>query len=185
MEYQLIRSARKSLSVEVKGDGTIIVRAPLRLSKRRIDAFLIEKEEWIMGAVARQLERKSHRTDIGCLSKEELETIKKQARKELTALCGEYAEIMGLEYNRIAIRAQKTRWGSCSRDKNLNFNCLLMLAPEGARRYVVVHELCHLREMNHSRRFWGLVSLYCPDWKDQRKWLKLHGAELLARLPQD
>ena len=76
---------------------------------------------------------------------------------------------------------QKTRWGSCSSDGNLNFNCLLMLAPEEVQNYVVVHELCHRRQMNHSKKFWDEVEKYDPDYKKQKKWLKDHGDEIMRR----
>jgi len=85
-------------------------------------------------------------------------------------------------YGRITIRNQKTRWGSCSSKGNLNFNCLLMLAPPEVLDYVVVHELCHRMEMNHSKRFWSLVETVLPDYREQEKWLKGEGAVLLRRM---
>ena len=86
-------------------------------------------------------------------------------------------------YSRITIRSQKTRWGGCSAKGNLNFNCLLMLMPQEVRDYVVIHELCHRREMNHSAAFWTEVERYCPDYRLHRKWLKDNGAALIGRLP--
>jgi predicted metal-dependent hydrolase len=85
---------------------------------------------------------------------------------------------MGVEYGRITIRMQKSRWGSCSGKGNLNFNCLLMRTPDEIIDYVVVHELCHLKEMNHSPRFWAEVEKIFPDYKERRKWLKDHGNEI-------
>jgi predicted metal-dependent hydrolase len=90
---------------------------------------------------------------------------------------------MGVTYGRITVRSQKTRWGSCSSTGNLNFNCLLMLAPEQVVDYVVVHELCHRLHMNHSADFWKLVAAYLPDYARWRKWLKENGEELLSHLP--
>jgi predicted metal-dependent hydrolase len=89
-----------------------------------------------------------------------------------------------VSYGRITIRNQKTRWGSCSGKGNLNFNCLLMLAPPEVLDYVVVHELCHRREMNHSPRFWALVEQVLPDWRQRRQWLKTHGDALMRRMTQ-
>jgi predicted metal-dependent hydrolase len=89
---------------------------------------------------------------------------------------------MGISYKRIVIRSQKTRWGSCSHKKNLSFNWKLIMAPEPVIDYVIIHELTHLKEMNHSKRFWELLAQYCPKWRDYKKWLKQHEADLAARL---
>ncbi|UCH51029.1 MAG: M48 family metallopeptidase [Chloroflexota bacterium] len=88
---------------------------------------------------------------------------------------------MGISYKRIVIRGQKTRWGSCSRKKNLSFNWKLIMAPQPVIDYVIIHELAHLKEMNHSKRFWALVAKYCPKWQEHKKWLKQHEPDLAAR----
>jgi len=88
---------------------------------------------------------------------------------------------MGISYQRIVIRGQKTRWGSCSRKKNLSFNWKLIMAPEPIVEYVIIHELLHLKEMNHSKRFWELVAQYCSGWREHKKWLKQHEADLTTR----
>jgi len=84
----------------------------------------------------------------------------------------------GFDYGRIAIKDQKSRWGSCSQSGNLNFNWRLLLAPIEILDYIVIHELAHLKEGNHSPRFWALVATQCPDYKQPRRWLRLHGHEL-------
>ncbi|MFC1926797.1 M48 family metallopeptidase [Chloroflexota bacterium] len=89
---------------------------------------------------------------------------------------------LGVSYNRIVIRGQKTRWGSCSHKGNLNLNWKLVMAPEPVIDYVVIHELAHLKEMNHTKNFWKLVAEHCPQWRERRKWLKDHGVELASRL---
>jgi predicted metal-dependent hydrolase len=94
-----------------------------------------------------------------------------------------YSDQIGVACRRITIRDQRSRWGSCSRLKNLNFNWRLIMAPETVLDYVVIHELCHLKEMNHSKSFWSLVARYCPQWKERRKWLNKHGKELRTVLP--
>jgi predicted metal-dependent hydrolase len=94
-----------------------------------------------------------------------------------------YAPVVGVTYGRITIRNQRTRWGSCSAKGNLNFNCLLMKAPPEVLDYVVVHELCHRLEMNHSPRFWAQVERVLPDYKVSRKWLREHGNELMDLNP--
>ena len=92
-----------------------------------------------------------------------------------------YADIIGTDYGQITIRAQKTRWGSCSAKGNLNFNCLLMLTPPEVIDSVIVHELCHRLEMNHSKRFYAAVYKFYPDYDKCNAWLKSHGAELMRR----
>ncbi|MBN1689770.1 MAG: M48 family metallopeptidase [Dehalococcoidia bacterium] len=92
-----------------------------------------------------------------------------------------FQEAMGLHYNSILIRGQKTRWGSCSPAGNLTLNWKLLMAPEEIIDYVVIHELTHLRHMNHSKKFWDMVEQYCPNWRKYRKWLVTHEDELKAR----
>lgn len=183
MEYKLIKSRRKSISIKITETGEIIVHAPNFMTKREIEKFIVSKSDWIETTLKKVEKKQERLSEIDKLTEKEIRALKNAARKEITALCEEYSKIMGLSYNKIAIRTQKSRWGSCSRNKNLNFNALLMLAPESARRYVVVHELCHLKEMNHSARFWSLVEQYCPNWKKERRWLKQNGDLLIGRLP--
>ena len=105
-----------------------------------------------------------------------------EAAKLITEKTTKLSSQMGIDYKRILIRGQKTRWGSCSRKKNLSFNWKLIMAPEPVVEYVVIHELLHLKEMNHSKRFWELVARYCPGWREHKKWLKQHESDLTARL---
>ena len=106
-------------------------------------------------------------------------------RTEAAKLIGERAyklsTQMGVSYKTVTIRGQKTRWGSCSRKKNLSFNWKLLMAPEPVIDYVIIHELTHLKEMNHSRRFWELVAQHCHSWRDYKKWLKEHESNLTAK----
>ncbi len=101
-----------------------------------------------------------------------------QAKSQIVVETRRVAEKLGVEINRISIRDQKTRWGSCSSRKNLSFNWRLLMAPPAVLRYVITHELTHLEQMNHSKKFWSLVAKRCPDYKTHQKWLKEHGAEL-------
>jgi predicted metal-dependent hydrolase len=101
-----------------------------------------------------------------------------QAKEVLATRIALYNRSYGFQVGRVAIKEQKSRWGSCSRQGNLNFNWRLLLAPLSVLDYVVVHELCHLKELNHSSRFWRLVARVCPDYAAQRRWLRLHGREL-------
>lgn len=100
----------------------------------------------------------------------------------LPEITAHFAPLVGVDYGRITIRAQRTRWGSCSAQGNLNFNCLLMLTPDDVIEYVVVHELCHRKEMNHSARFLAEVERVLPQYRESRRWLKEHGGGLIGRL---
>lgn len=150
----------------------------------------MEKQAWIEKSQKKMAERRAGADTDGngtqkapAFTDAELTALKKQAKKILPAMAAELARTMGATYGTIAIRAQKTRWGSCSSKGNLNFNCLLMLLPENIQRYVVVHELCHRKEMNHSAAFWREVAKYQPTYKEDRKQLKELGRALMVRLP--
>ena len=180
MDYELIRSGRKSLALQMKPDGTLVVRAPRLLSRRRIEAFLRDHEDWIRA----RREKLAARPSVEKLSEEELAALKKRARSVFAARAAFFAPLVGVRYGRVSIRSQHSRWGSCSSLGNLNFNCLLLLAPEEVLAYVVVHELCHRLEMNHSPRFWAQVERVLPDYAAARTWLRKNGESLLARLPE-
>ena len=177
--YTLVRSNRKTISIIIRPTGDVEVRCPKRCSKREVEAFLVSKEAWIQ----KHQDTIGERPEAQVLSEAERKRLTEQAAKVLTEKVHFFADKMGVSVNRISIRSQRTRWGSCSAKGNLNFNCLLMLCPEEVRDYVVVHELCHRREMNHSAAFWAEVETYCPDYRIHRKWLKENGTSLIARLP--
>ena len=105
-----------------------------------------------------------------------------QAAKLIKKRADNLSTELGLTYNRLIIRGQKTRWGSCSNKGNLSFNWRLIMAPESVIDYVIIHEITHLKEMNHTKRFWQLVGRRCPQWREHKKWLKYHGTELAAKL---
>lgn len=117
-------------------------------------------------------------TDSKTVTPEIMELTSK-AKEELPVIVKKYADLMGVTYNRITIRLQKTRWGSCTKTGNLSFNCLIMKMPETVRDYVIVHELAHRKELNHSTKFWTIVAEYCPWYKDAKQWLKNNGQELM------
>lgn len=177
------RSARKSLSLEIMQDGNLLARAPRRMPEREIWAFIREKEDWIRIHRRQRLERQTEAA-ADPLSPDQIRELADAALKVLPERCRYFAGIMGVSYGRITIRNQKTRWGSCSSGGNLNFNCLLMLAPPEVRDYVVVHELAHRREMNHSPRFWKEVERVLPDYRQRVSWLKKNGPELIARMQE-
>ena len=182
MEYSLIRSRRSTMSIELKSDGRMIVRAPLRTSAAEIERFLREKQGWIARTREKYRRQQEEAGRAGPLSYEEIQALANKALEVIPQKVRFYSGLVGVTYGRITIRNQKTRWGSCSADGNLNFNCLLMLVPEAVQDYVVVHELCHRKEMNHSPRFWSEVERVLPDYRESRKWLKEHGNGIIGRM---
>ena len=182
-EITLIRSRRKSLAIEITPELQVVVRAPIRMPVREINAFVQEKDDWIREHLQRMEEKKRLREQYRelALSEEELQELATQAMTLIPQKVRYYAQIIGVTYGRITIRNQRTRWGSCSGKGNLNFNCLLLLMPEEVLDYVVVHELCHRKEMNHSARFWAEVEKILPDYRQRRKWLKDNGGRIMDR----
>ena len=177
IEYHLIRSDRRSIGIEVDREGKVMVRAPYSCEKKRIDRFLLEKENWIRQKVKLQKENAMKRQEKREMPEAEKKYYRNLAREVLGARTGYYARKMGVTYGRISIREQKTRWGSCSGKGNLNFNWKLSLVPDEILDYVVVHELAHRKEMNHSNAFWNVVEKYMPDYKERRKKLREYHIE--------
>ncbi|MBO5555794.1 MAG: M48 family metallopeptidase [Oscillospiraceae bacterium] len=180
LAYELIRSRRRTLGLEVKGDGRVIVRAPLRLPEGEIRRFVTGHRDWIEKQQAKQAALRQ--TAPERLSEEEIKQLCREARRRIEERLACFAPLVGVSYGRVAIRRQKTKWGSCSSKGNLNFNCLLALAPPEVLDYVVVHELCHRLEMNHSARFWAQVRRVLPDYERPRRWLKENGNRLMEML---
>lgn len=181
---EIIRSRRKTIELQICKDGHLRVRVPVQMTDKEIMDFLEKKSDWIEKHLAQwreSRERALSNASVKRLSKEDIENLARQAVKVIPPKVEYYAERIGVTYGRITIRNQKTRWGSCSGKGNLNFNCLLMQAPEEVLDYVIIHELCHRKEMNHSKRFWEQVEKIMPDYKKRRDWLKEHGWELMGQ----
>ncbi len=173
LTLQVIRSARKTIGLQVKEDGSVLLRIPNRLSARALQEFLNREQSWIWQKAEQMQSRIKQRETTGAtpveqLSREELEKIKEKIGSRVRY----YSKIMGVTVGRITIRNQKTRWGSCSSKGNLNFNYQLYYLPEELLDYVVVHELSHRRHMNHSADFWAEVEKYCHNYRIYRKKLK-------------
>lgn len=177
--YEVIRSNRRTLSLEITRDGKVIVRCPHRTSRQAIARFLAEKEPWLHARL-KQLE---NLPKYPPLTEEELAALKQQAKDLFPRQVSVLARQMGVTYGRVTVRSQKSRWGSCSREGNISLNCLLLLAPEEVLTYVIVHELCHRKYMDHSSAFWAAVEEVLPDYRVHRKWLKDQGHALIARIP--
>ena len=177
---RLIRARRKTLSIRITQEGNLEIRAPLGMPKGEIEAFLKEIAQWIETHRAKVLAEYAQGQEAP-LGEEEILTLAEQMRQRLPGKLNRHAASMGVTFGRVTIRCQQTRWGSCSSRGNLNFNCLLMLAPEEVLDYVVVHELAHRKQMKHSALFWQEVTRECPDYKKSLRWLKDRGGALLSR----
>lgn len=183
MKFKIIRSNRKTLALEAR-EGDIIIRAPYGASVREIDEFVHSHDRWIKKQLKKQEERRKLFESINPFTEEELAELVEEAKKRIPERVAYYAPLIGVKYGKITIRKQRTRWGSCSAKGNLNFNCLLMLTPPEVIDSVVVHELCHRKEMNHSRKFYQEVLRVFPNYRKWDKWLKDNGRALMMRLPK-
>lgn len=173
LSIRVIRSRRKSVGLEVKTDGNILARIPGYLTDGELEKFLEEHKGWILKKVKLLEERqKDMEPSRACPVRELLPEDIVKIKKRFSERVQYYSSLMGVTYERITIRNQKTRWGSCSAKGNLNFNYQLYYLPEELLDYVVVHELAHRKHMNHSAAFWEEVGRYYPDYKEARKRLK-------------
>jgi predicted metal-dependent hydrolase len=163
------RRARRYL-LRVDHDGRVRVTIPRGGSRREADAFLNRHLDWIA--------RERARLTPAALSFDERYAHRERARRELPARLVELAAEQGLTVARVSIRNQRTRWGSCGRDGHISLNWRLILMPPEVRDYVLVHELMHLRRLDHSRAYWRLVAAACPGYRAARQWLRTHGASL-------
>ncbi|MBO5214149.1 MAG: M48 family metallopeptidase [Clostridia bacterium] len=168
MEYTLIRSRRRTVALEVTPDLRVIVRAPIRMPQREIDAFFRQNRAWLRRALERTEKRKKKEEAIE-LNEAEL---RKRAKEYLPKQTDHWAEIMGLSPASVRITSAKTRFGSCSPKNRICYSWRLMAYPTEAIDYVIVHELAHVLQKNHSEKFYAVVQRYLPDWKKRRELLK-------------
>ena len=182
MKVTIIRSNRKTVAIQVNSDLSVTVRAPRSVSEKDIEEILKKKEAWISKHIEKMKKTKERfeAEPTEKLTREKVIALAEEALKVIPARVEYFARVIGVTYGKITIRNQKTRWGSCSSKGNLNFNCLLMLAPPEVLDYVVVHELCHRKQMNHSKAFWSEVEKVLPDYKEARKWLKEEGSQMIT-----
>lgn len=167
--YEVIRSARRTLALEITQDGRVLVRAPRLVSGARIAAFVAAHGDWI----ALHLERQRQRFPAALPhTEEEIEALKARAKAILPEKLAFYSQKMGLTPTGMKITSAKRRYGSCNVKNSLCFSCFLMAYPDEAIDLVVVHELCHIREKNHGPRFYALLADTLPDWKSRKKLLR-------------
>lgn len=182
MKVTVIRSNRKTVAIQVNSNLSVTVRAPRSVSEKDIEEILKKKEAWISKHIEKIKETKERveAEPTEKLTREKVIALAEEALKVIPERVEYFAKVIGVTYGKITVRNQKTRWGSCSSKGNLNFNCLLMLAPPEVLDYVVVHELCHRKQMNHSKAFWLEVEKVLPDYKEARKWLKEEGSQMIT-----
>lgn len=217
--YQIIQTNRKTIAITVDKEAKVVVRAPLCLSKKKINQIIDENQAQIYRVYLRTKEKNTVKAIISMKDvtrvpfygmefqvyynqtsgRERIEDdgkrleifvntnecevyeragrlleswYRKKGKEVFTKKVEEYATMMNTTYQKVTIKDQKTRWGSCSNHKNLNFNWRLLMMPKEVLDYVVVHELAHTLEMNHSRDFWSHVEVIIPNYKKYRKFLK-------------
>lgn len=172
MLYTLKQSARaRRMRITVRCDASVVVTVPRFFSQNKVEKFLLEKTKWILKKIAYfqklgpTISRR--RGGVG-----EYRKLKQQARNLVKEKIYQINQLYNFSFNRVSIKNHKSRWGSCSKKGNLNFNYKIIHLPVELAEYIVVHELCHLKELNHSSRFWALVAQAVPDHKERRKKLK-------------
>lgn len=169
--FELKRShLSKSVRISVRQNGTVTVSAPLRVPEIMIKRFVKEKADWIFEKLKNVSQKPL--TDLSIQSRTHYQKHKETARKIIEQKVALFCKTYGFDCGRISIKQHKTKWGSCSKKKNLNFNYKLLFVPEPLMDYVIVHELCHIKELNHSPVFWKLVGYIFPNYKLARKQLK-------------
>lgn len=171
ISYTLRISARsRSLRITIYPDRGLVVSAPPSAARTTIEKFLLQKSSWIL----KHLDAFASNPTIHYIrtGRDDYRRCKAAALELATRKVAQWNAVYDFAYRAISIRNQSTRWGSCSSNKNLNFNYRIVHLPEGLVDYLVIHELCHLGQMNHSKKFWDLVAVACPDYKNTRKELK-------------
>ena len=163
------RRARRYV-LRIDTDGRLRVTIPRGGSRREAEAFVQRNIDWVV--------RQRARTTTELRPVEDEKASRQKARRELPERLLELAARHGLAVSRVSVRNQRSRWGSCGRDGHICLNWRLVLMPESVRDYVLVHELMHLRRMDHSPAYWRLVAEACPDYRSARDWLRRHGASL-------
>ena len=169
MQYEIIRSKRKTVALEVCRDGTIKVRAPLKMKEAEIEAFVSSHRRWLENAVSRQQQRRENEIER---TPEQIKEAKKELKKLITPMIEKYSAFMGVKPEAVTITSAKTRFGSCSGKNRISFSYRLVDYPREAVEYVVVHELAHIKHKNHGKQFYAFIEKYMPDYKEREKLLK-------------
>lgn len=171
LAYTLRKSRRaKRVRLVVYCDGSVVVTTPITFHESRVEQFLGEKSEWLFKKIAAF--KRFEGVSIGHSGKREYQRYREVARELVLSRLAYFNDHYQVSYGRVSIRNQKTRWGSCSRRGNLSFNYKIIHLPPHLADYIIVHELCHLREFNHSPQFWKLVAETIPKYEEYRRTLR-------------
>ena len=180
MEYgdvKIIRSRRRTMEIRVDDFGSVILRAPAAASEKQIRAFFESKREWAEKHVGRL------KAPTGsAFSEEEVRAMADEALRVIPRRVRYFADVLGVRYGRITVRNQVTKWGSCTAGGNLNFNCMLVLMPQEILDGVILHELCHIKHMDHSADFYRDIYAVMPDYDVRRRWLSENGSGYMRRM---
>ena len=174
ISYKLKRSKRaKRMRLAVYCDGSVVITSPLGMQQSVIEKFISDKKQWISDKLQffMSIDSKAIRT----FSEKDYLENKDSAFEFINERIKFFNKIYNFSFNEICIKNQKTRWGSCSRRRNINFNYKILFLPSKLQDYIIVHEICHLKEFNHSRKFWALVEKAIPDYLDIKKELRNQG----------
>ena len=178
ISYKIRKSNRaKRLRIAVYCDTSIVVTMPFGINENKVERFIIEKANWIISKL--KYFEQFKRNPIMDSSEENYLKYKFKALRLAERKIECYNKVCNFKFNKINIKNQKTRWGSCSKKGNLNFNYKIALLPERMANYIIIHELCHLKEFNHSRKFWNLVAKLMPDYLDIKEELKSKGLSFM------
>jgi len=176
---EIVYSRRRTISLEISREAKLIVRLPKKADKVFVHSFIESKKEWVLKKKALKTKQMEELSGIepAVYTKKDLEDSVHIIKKRLDL----YSSVMGVKYDSFRLSNAKKRWGTCSRRADIKINWKLANAGEDILDYVIVHELAHIKEKNHSKRFWAIVAGILPDHKNRRKWLKDHGHKLHAR----
>ncbi len=183
-DVKIIKSKRRTCSIQVLPDGQVLVRTPIGMSSKKISDLLQQNQSWINTSKEKMAELYRRRSLLPLLTEEEICCMMQRAREVIPKKVRIYSEQINVTYGKVSISKQRSRWGSCNSVGDLRFNCLLMALPEDVLDYVIVHELCHRKEMNHSKAFWNEVKKALPSYEESYKWLKLYGGDVISRIPK-
>lgn len=177
LKVEIIYAKRKTMALMVTREGKVLVKAPNRTPEKYITDFVESKIAWISKKVSHVSNSQTLIKDLN-LEQIDKQKQKKESKKIVSEALNRWSTIMGLEFKHIRISSARTRWGSCSHQNTISINWRLSLLPLDLLEYVVIHELAHIKEKNHSARFWRLVEQYCPNWRQKRLELKKYGSIL-------